>query len=832
MEEGQEKDNLQSFIVKEHISAQSADFIPKSSVLETPQQVYSEGNHCVVHFPREDEYESKDGKIMRYSNFASGRTDTNENLGAPSNEWDGSQASPTNRHVSALEKFNDSEEAASLISYQPSPREDLQGSRTLTPNKSPEEESNYGISMIYTTMKVNQTPIDEKGNRVSVDFPPVDMIEDMEHPEENLQTFDLVTYDKEHPSMSSFKNNAIQCENCTGVCNCQNTKVVSNFNPINEILQLTANQVEPDPQDICGESPIMTTENNEIYLKEMEDLNQQDSQTSIKLIKKQNDIIRNLKKEVDMLRNSNKSMASLREENLQFLERIQALETQINTKNPEMTDQAVQMDFDKDNFKQRKEILDFIIKNQGRAVQLTPILCEILLKMITQNDTPDHPELIFMVESINNDHRKYSTHDPNAKLSDSIIEFSTSVQETYSSNRTFEKLQQIHTFGKPHQHNPKSNSRSKISDSNEKPVESENSSKYSFSDKENQIDVRSIVPKFTKRDLNNQAPLKNRETVISGTPGLNVKEKSYSGQTNSNSRNRNLPQASTLRYDINRGKIVLRKSKKSKNKVKKSRNNPALNNAKTTLEDRLCGSKISSVHSLLKDKNENQYSISSSHETQLFGDASKGGKLKVIKKFPKSGKLENGSFVRKSHDGIPTISVTQVKKPLCGGKTRAMNEYRSCKKYNFCAKRGSLNYLHSKSNKNSHRDLLCTPSLVMKENSTSKINNAALPKKKGYNTQSERFIQGVPKKATEYVFSKRFTNFPTKVEAKSTFKIKLPNSTKGSQSRNSVRYLTAANSAASLSKSNSIKRFHPIPSCSKTKKVKNKDARVGSNGRK
>lgn len=126
----------------------------------------------------------------------------------------------------------------------------------------------------------------------------------------------------------------------------------------------------------------MGTENNEIYLKEMENLNQQDSNTNIKLIKKQNDIIRSLKKEVDMLRSklnisnldSNKSMTSLREENLQFLERIQALEAQVNTKEPEMVDQAVQMNFDKDNFKQRKEILDFIIKNQGRAVQLTPIL--------------------------------------------------------------------------------------------------------------------------------------------------------------------------------------------------------------------------------------------------------------------------------------------------------------------------------------------------------------------------------------------------------------------------------------------------------------------------
>jgi len=61
-------------------------------------------------------------------------------------------------------------------------------------------------------MKVNKTPIDEKGNKVKMHFPPADIIEGIEQNEENLQTFELITYEKENQSQQSFTKSIKLCK--------------------------------------------------------------------------------------------------------------------------------------------------------------------------------------------------------------------------------------------------------------------------------------------------------------------------------------------------------------------------------------------------------------------------------------------------------------------------------------------------------------------------------------------------------------------------------------------------------------------------------------------
>ena len=85
--------------------------------------------------------------------------------------------------------------------------------------------------------------------------------------------------------------------------------------------------------------------------------------------------------------------------------------------------------------------------------------------------------------------------------------------------------------------------------------------------------------------------------------------------------------------------------------------------------------KISSSKALMKEHSEIKNSINISQESQILGEVSRIGKMKVLKKYSKAGKNTQGSLLRKSHDGIPTISISQVKKPLYGIKSGVINEY-------------------------------------------------------------------------------------------------------------------------------------------------------------
>lgn len=121
--------------------------------------------------------------------------------------------------------------------------------------------------------------------------------------------------------------------------------------------------------------------------------------------------------------------------------------------------------------------------------------------------------------------------------------------------------------------------------------------------------------------------------------------------------------------------------------------------------------------------------------------------------------------------------------------------------------------LQPKSTKNSYRELLCTPSALNKENRFKNTQvNIIYPKKKTTLKtlqDNSRLIEGV----------KQFVNSSIKTELRSELKLHGTGSATGSQSRNIAKYLTT-NSATTLSKSNSIKRFQPVCYTIQSKKLK------------
>lgn len=51
-------------------------------------------------------------------------------------------------------------------------------------------------------------------------------------------------------------------------------------------------------------------------------------------------------------------------------------------------------------FKQRKELLSFIFKNQSKMVLFTTAITDMLSKMVVHNDTPSHPQLISLMQEL------------------------------------------------------------------------------------------------------------------------------------------------------------------------------------------------------------------------------------------------------------------------------------------------------------------------------------------------------------------------------------------------------------------------------------------------
>lgn len=79
-------------------------------------------------------------------------------------------------------------------------------------------------------------------------------------------------------------------------------------------------------------------------------------------------------------------------------------------------------------------------------------------------------------------------HDSKGNISNSIVEFSPSTVDNYNSKGTFENKEQIHTFGKPGSEWLGNNIKW-----DEVKIESKSTSKYSFSDKGNYINVKTSI---------------------------------------------------------------------------------------------------------------------------------------------------------------------------------------------------------------------------------------------------------------------------------------------------------------------------------------------------
>jgi hypothetical protein len=224
------------------------------------------------------------------------------------------------------------------------------------------------------------------------------------------------------------------------------------------------------------------------------------------------------------------------------------------------------------------------------------------------------------------------------------------------------------------------------------------------------------------------------------------------GSVNSHSRNAQLYPSASVRYDLSKPKMVLRKSKKVK-KTKKVRNYNYASEFKTNTLASKSIMKISSDVKLVDGISEVHRSLNSSNHSN---------------EITRAGKLP------------PTLCIAQVKKPFCGNKTNVINEYTTCKKFIFDSKRSSLTNVQPKTTKNSHRAMFLTPSALSRDNKHKKNINFIQPKKKGLLTgtsSSYKNLEGAKK------FSK--TNYNP--DMKSEMKFKLPNSNKCSQSRNVIK---------------------------------------------
>jgi hypothetical protein len=200
--------------------------------------------------------------------------------------------------------------------------------------------------------------------------------------------------------------------------------------------------------------------------------------------------------------------------------------------------------------------------------------------------------------------------------------------------------------------------------------------------------------------------------------------------------------------------MVLRKSKKVK-KGKKVRNYNYASEFKTNTLASKPIMKITSDVKLIDGISEVHRSLNSSNEYHP-NEITRAGKLP------------------------PSLSIAQVKKPFYGNKTNVINEYTTCKKFEFDSKRSSLTNLQSKTTKNTHRGMFLTPSALSRDNKHKKHINFIQPKKKGLiigTSSSYKNLDGAKK------FSKTIYN----PDMKSDIKFKLPNSTKCSQSRNVIK---------------------------------------------
>lgn len=287
---------------------------------------------------------------------------------------------------------------------------------------------------------------------MDLNFPPVDIMEELKQNDCDFQTFDLITYEKDSVSIN-------QWEKCEGLCNCFK-------NNIGSYAQYAENK------SICESD-------TDLDIKIT-------SPNTDKLVKRQNNIIKKLSKEIEQLKrkklrgnylDSNKSLALLRSENQTLMQRIEKLQNEMKTIGKDAQDKATRMQADKDTFKERKELIEFMFRNEGKMVLFTTTIRELIWNLIINKDAPDHLKLIRLVEN----------------LKDPVVDSSSSVLESYSSRGAFQVRNSLNCQNTGLL---RWDSRNKLYQSNEKYINISDDwvTINSQSDKENRGDVRDIGP--------------------------------------------------------------------------------------------------------------------------------------------------------------------------------------------------------------------------------------------------------------------------------------------------------------------------------------------------
>lgn len=212
---------------------------------------------------------------------------------------------------------------------------------------------------------------------------------------------------------------------------------------------------------------------------------------------------------------SNKNLQAFKEEKQILTTKVEDLEQKLYYyENKKTVDVSINTANSNRDLTQRKDIIELLVKNEGKMIFCSKTITENICKLLINNNDYSQKELeVFyknlctqaknqkvlqekngsMCKTLN---KRYDPADPN-----SIVDSTNSILASYSSQCTDIKAQ-YQTFGRPQTTLLKSKSRITL----EKPIEkkdiklgpkhttAQNSSKNSFSDKENYIDIKAIIP--------------------------------------------------------------------------------------------------------------------------------------------------------------------------------------------------------------------------------------------------------------------------------------------------------------------------------------------------
>jgi hypothetical protein len=85
--------------------------------------------------------------------------------------------------------------------------------------------------------------------------------------------------------------------------------------------------------------------------------------------------------------------------------------------------------------------------------------------------------------------------------------------------------------------------------------------------------------------------------------------------------------------------------------------------------------------------------------------------------------------INEHDEEVAKICINRAQKQFNTIKQSSVSKFGITKKYDFSQKRGSLNSLQPRSSKITHRELMITPSALMKESKAKKQINVLYPKK-------------------------------------------------------------------------------------------------------